>query len=49
MITEALDVFDLQEDSMSAGWGLALDQIYDRMIASLNEISARLRLCGLGL
>lgn len=48
MITEALDVFHLQEDSMSAGWGLALDLIYDRMIDSLNEISARLRLCGLG-
>ncbi len=45
-IAAALEVFGLQEDSMSAGWGLALDRVYDRMIETLDEIAARLRFSG---
>lgn len=44
-IAEALEVFDLQEDSMNAGWGLALDRVYDRTTQTLDAIAASLRMC----
>jgi hypothetical protein len=47
-IAAALKVFGLQEDSMNAGWGLALDRVYDHLIETLTEIAGRLRLCGAG-
>lgn len=45
-VAAALKVFGVQEDSMNAGWGLALDRVYDHMTDSLNEVAARLRFCG---
>lgn len=43
----ALEAFGIQEGNMNTGWGLALDQIYDRTVDALTEIAARLRSCGL--
>jgi hypothetical protein len=36
-ITEALDVFGIDESRCLAGWGLALDVVYDRIVSSLEE------------
>lgn len=45
-VTAALEAYGIQEDSMSAGWGLAVDEVYDHLIGSLNNIATRLTLCG---
>ena len=36
---EALKQFGLAPNTMKAGWGLALDKVYDTLIAHLNEVS----------
>jgi len=44
-VAAALNVFEIQEGSMTTGWGLATDKIYDQMIDSLNALTALLKEC----
>lgn len=44
-VRTALKVYGLDENIMTAGWGLAVDQIYDRLTMSLNELISIVRAC----
>jgi len=43
----ALDVYEIDEKNMISGWGLAVDQVYDRLSESLGEITFMLNKCRL--
>ncbi len=44
-VQAALEVFEIQEQEMVAGWGRAIDQVYDRMVDCLYSISAVISSC----
>ena len=46
-VQAALDVYEINTDSMNAGWGPAVDQVYDKLTENLVKIGEILHQCGI--
>lgn len=45
-VQAALEVYGINADNMNAGWGAAVDQVYDKLTENLVKIGEILHQCG---